>query len=504
MSGRPAPRENPTLDYLDDEVVAAYFAAREHEAYYRSLKSVDDRRAFHDDLKAALVRLLEVADEQARSVLDGIVARLARTGSEAIGSPLDHVRRIEPHGTGLLGLGGSIDFEDLRTAYRSAALRYHPDRGGSNADMAAVNRAYEQLHVLLSDQGQYEGESVVSAWGYEARTALDYLWAATRLLFEVALDDWALDEASMWLGRLSSDVFIDSQFAQAGRQRIDLIEPAAKLSERLTAAGNPDEAERALAVARAGLDRARAQGLGYDYHVVKATEVLAGERKARFVLNHVRQLENARRLGAIDDKRYEANVARLEGRQASKEASRAKGVELLGTIRFVELPIDGILRPGVGERTLIPRPDYYEVRAEDLSADQQAEYTRAFGSAPELDLVQKYAFVRLSGLVRSAVYFAETIDADALSTEALALATLEPRCEWVAHRVARVIGFFETLEGTRKQAYVRELRELLEPDTHGSGFVVIVMPGARELAGSFLESAEQHGRRLVGSAEAHP
>ena len=316
MSGKPAPRENPALDYLNDEVVAAYFAAREHEAYYRSLKNVDDRRAFHDDLKAALVRLLEVADDQARSVLDGIIARLARTGSETIGSPLDQVRRAEPHGTSLLGLGGSIDFEDLRNAYRSAALRYHPDRGGSNTEMAAVNRAYEQLHVLLSEQSQYEGEPAVSAWGYEAQTALDYLWAVTRLLFDVALDDWALDEASMWLGRLFSDAFIDSQFAQAGRQRIDLIEPAAKLSERLTAADNPEEAERALAVARAGLERARAQGLGYDFHVVKATEVLAGERKARFVLNHVRQLENARRLGAIDDTRYAANVGRLNGRQA--------------------------------------------------------------------------------------------------------------------------------------------------------------------------------------------
>lgn len=500
MTGQPAPRENPTLDYLDNDAVAAYFAAREHEAYYRSLKSVDDRRAFHDDLKVALVRLLEVADDQARLVLDGIIARVARTSGDAIGTPVDQVGRVEPQGTRLLGLGGNLDFEGLRTAYRSAALRYHPDRGGSNEEMAAVNRAYELLHALLSEPGEYEGESAVSAWGYEAQTALDYLWAATRLLFEIALDDWALDEASIWLDRLTSDAFVDSPFARADRQRIDLIEPAAKLTERLAAAGDQGEAERALAVARAGLERAQTQGLFYDPYVVKAAEVLVGERKARFVLNHVRQLENARRLGAIDDKRYEANLARLDGRQASKDASSARGEQLLGITRFLSLPTDSTLRPGVGERTLIPQPAYYEVRAEDLSSDQQAEYVRAFGSAPALELVRKYAFVRLSSLVRSAVYFPDVIDAGALSAEALALTTLEPRCEWVAHRVARVIGFFERLEGRRKQAYVRELRELLEPKTHGSGFVIIFMPGARELAGTFLESAEQRGRRLVESA----
>lgn len=496
MIGQP-PREDPALDYLDDEAVAAYFAAREHETYYRSLKSVDDRRAFHDDLKVALIRLLEATDGQARLVLDEIIARAARTGGEEISSPLDHVRRLEPEGTRLLGLDGSLDFGDLRTAYRSAALRYHPDRGGSNEEMAAVNRVYEQLHALLSEQGEYEGELAVSAWGSEAQTALDYLWAATRLLFEVALDDWALDEASMWLDSLTSDTFANSPFARADGQRIDLIEPAAKLAERLTVAGDQLKAERALAVAQSGLERARTGQLFYDHYVVKASEVLVGKRKARFVLNHVRQLENARRLGAIDEKRYEANFARLAGRQASTDASRAAGEQLLGSIRFAQLPIDNTLRPGVGERSLVPRPDYYEVRAEDLFSDQQAEYVRAFSPAPELELVRKYAFVRLSGLVRSAVYFSEAIDPGALSAEALALTTLEPRCAWIADRVAQVIGFFEALDGKRRQTYAQELRELLEPETHGSGFVIIVMPGARELAGSFLESAQQLGRRLT-------
>ena len=499
--GQPAPRENPALDYLDDEAVAAYFAAREHEAYYRSLKSVDDRRSFHDNLKAALVHLLEVADDHARVAIDEILARVVRTRSEAVGSPFDHVRRAEPQGMRLLGLDETVEFDSLRTAYRSAALRYHPDRGGSNEEMAAVNRTYEQLHALLVEQGDYEdGESADFAWRFEAQTALDYLWAASRLLFEVALDDWALDEASIWLDSLTSDAFASSAFARADRQRIDVIEPAAKLAERLAAVGDQAAAERALAVARVGLERAQANGLFYDPYVDKAAEVVAGQRKARFVLNHVRQLENARRLGAIDEKRYEANFARLVGRQASKDASRAKGEQLLGSIRFAPLPVDSTLRPGVGERTLIPRPDYYEVRAEDLSSDQQAEYVRAFGPAPELELVRKYAFVRLSGLVRSAVYFSEAIDPAALSAEALALTTLEPRCAWVADRVAQIIGFFEPLEGTSRRAYAQELSELLEPQTHGSGFVIIVMPGARELAGSFLESAQQLGRRLTETA----
>lgn len=499
MSSHPARHRVPVLDYLDDPAVAAYFAAREHDAYYRSLKSVDERRAFHDDLKAALVRLLEVADARAQQVLDEIIARSVRQGGEPVASPLDHVRRVEPEGVGLLGLVGGVDFDRLRVAYRQAALRHHPDRGGSNEKMAAVNHAYEQLHALL-ERGKVAGEVVLPAWGFEVQGALDYLWSATRLLFEVALDDWELDEASIWLDQLVSDSFAASAFRQADVQEIGLIEPAAKLAERLTAAKDLTSAGRALAIARAGLERAKARGLFYDPYVTKAEDVVAGRKKPRFVLNHVRQIENARRVGAIDDKRYDANVARLDDRQAAKDASRTRQEALLRTVRFVpSLPTDNAVRAGSESRTLVPQPDYYQVRVEDLSAHQQAEYVRAFGSAPELELVKKYVFVRLSGLVRSAVYFAEAIDLGALRAEALVLARLEPRSAWIAQRVAQVLGFFAALRRDRRQAYAQELRELLEPETRGSGFVIIVMPGARELGGSFLGSAEQRGRRLLES-----
>lgn len=44
-------------------------------------------------------------------------------------------------------LGCSKESSDgwVQTAYRSACMQYHPDRGGSNEAMALVNRAYEQF-----------------------------------------------------------------------------------------------------------------------------------------------------------------------------------------------------------------------------------------------------------------------------------------------------------------------------------------------------------------------
>jgi len=41
--------------------------------------------------------------------------------------------------------------EDLKQAYRRLAMQYHPDCGGSEADMKAVNAEYDELFPLLKD-----------------------------------------------------------------------------------------------------------------------------------------------------------------------------------------------------------------------------------------------------------------------------------------------------------------------------------------------------------------
>lgn len=56
VAARP-PGTPQAIDYLGDPALEAFFDAREHEAYYVSLKSVDQRRGFHDRLVVALARV---------------------------------------------------------------------------------------------------------------------------------------------------------------------------------------------------------------------------------------------------------------------------------------------------------------------------------------------------------------------------------------------------------------------------------------------------------------
>lgn len=47
----------------------------------------------------------------------------------------------------ILGIKQSATQAEIKTAYRKKALEAHPDRGGSNAKMALVNKAYQMLKV---------------------------------------------------------------------------------------------------------------------------------------------------------------------------------------------------------------------------------------------------------------------------------------------------------------------------------------------------------------------
>lgn len=101
-------------------------------------------------------------------------------------------------------------------------------------------------------------------------------------------------------------------------------------------------------------------------------------------------------MGAIDERRYEDALSRLERKRVVNEAELAAQMEMLKNVQFVErLPIDPPPRTTEDRRALVPEPRYFQIRIEWLSSEQQAEYSTAFGQSPDLSLIQKYAFVRL-------------------------------------------------------------------------------------------------------------
>lgn len=479
------------VDYLDDEVTSAFFAAREHEAYYRSLHLVEDRRACHDEIRPVLLRLLRLAAEGGFSSLDDLITRTSRDAQRAGAksfsqNPTERVRRMEPEGIRLLGSDAGLDLASLRSSYRTAARLHHPDRGGSHGEMTSINLAYEQLHRILLEEGD-DASSWASA---ELSSTQAYLWAIRRLLFEIELDEWALDDAVTSLQILAAAKQLCGELR--GQRLIELIEPVCKLAKHLCAAGKVETATAALAVAQDGLLLAQERGMTFDVHVRIAAAVVTGIRKPRFFLRDARQIENAFRLGAINQKRYEAEMSRMAGHKDLQELDSAKRDALLAEAKFLpSLPVDARLQPSKVVGSRVPQPGYYEYRSETLSAEQQAEYLLAFRGAADLKLVSKYAFVRLSGLLRSAIFAGGSANLQSMLAEVQLLANVRPLCACSADGVAEVIRFLAALAGSKRALYASALAKLLEPESKSMGGFTITLGGTGELAPTFFNAARE-------------
>lgn len=419
-------------DYLGTPAVAAYFDAREHEAYYQALKRAERRRDFHESMIGSLEPFIALTDvpEGARAV-DRVMAqslRIDRTaGDLSSGNPLQVAREKYPTGVRLLSVGDPVTFDTLKAAYRRAARVHHPDVGGSHDAMLAVNEAFQFVHALLRAEAVGVGitEEDAAETGNRVSDCAAYRYKCGETLFLIALDDWNLDNAFAWLERITSASCQRSPYASNPWRRVALTEPASKLATRLSLTGLRDQAFQALAVARSGLEEANNRGLNYGHFVRMAEDALARRRRIQVVINHRCQADNALRLGVIDTKRYQAVLKRLESSAAATEKSQEQLREFLANGGFLrDLPADWIARGKVPRGQLVPEPGYYVTRIAQLSDAQQAEYLGAFSDQTTLPLVRKYTFVRFVSLLESVAFQPGEVDDYAAEQEARMLTSL--------------------------------------------------------------------------------
>lgn len=463
------------MDYLSTPSVAAYFNVREGEAYYQALKRVGPRRDFHERLIGILERFIEVTNSPpGAAAVDRVIAESLRMEQSATASdvktPLEIVRASHPKGAELLRLVEPVTFESLRSAYRSAALRSHPDVGGSHEAMVAVNEAYNFTHLLLCHQeigrGPAETDDVVSMSAAGVCDCAAYRYKCGEWLFTVELDDWNVDGAFVWLDRITSSAWQQSSYARHPERWMALTAPAGKLAVRLYLAGLHEQASRALAIARRGLQEAQKHDLSYECFVREPEEVLAGKRRAQVVLNHQRQADNALRLGLVEPRRYKKILERLARSVAAEDLYEERFRQFLADGGFLRnLPTDQVAQCKTPKSQLVPEPGYYVTRITQLTDDQQGEYVSAFCAQTRLALVRKYTFVRFTSLLESALFYPVSFDEGAGEREARFIASLlDGNGGFYGAEVAEAIAFLRQQPLSDRQ----ERAELLwEISQHG-------------------------------------
>ena len=211
----------------------------------------------------------------------------------------------------------------------------------------------------------------------------------------------------------------------------------------------------------------------------KALECVAGMRKPSVVLGSVKQVENAFRLGAIDEKRYKASLSRVTKTASRVDAVRRDRLAILARTHFAPLlPSDAQLKPSQNAGHMVPHPPPYIELVEDLTPDQQAMYLRAFRSADNLDLIEWYARFRLNSVFRSVILFTDRCDLASLAEEAEVLAcvgSVQDGCSWLGRAVADLIRSIAALDGSRRPEFLSQLAKCFTRTVRGT----LLLAGAR-------------------------
>lgn len=471
---------NPDWDILNSKVLASYFTAREHEVYLSSLRWMEDRRDFYPQFVRAAMQLLTFFDDAASlELLDSVIFR-SRKKLENVSqglSILDYLRKANSRGVELLELSPPVTFDSLRSAYKKAALAYHPDRGGSNEDMKLVNLAFEEFHEVISQWKEtpaterptdsIPNSTVTLGWGgpgIPIRSAADYLnWLGT-MLVRVHTDSWAVDRAYTMVrsfrehGSLSSS--LSNQVNFAAPFAFALI----RLATMLRTASLLDEAEYVLDCASPLAEVCRTSShLHLTLERARAKNAPDRFRKLKPAIMHPCQAENLFRLKIIDEGMYRKAQARLP-EPRSQDLALTKFREQGG---FILVSHDLPLKCEPGVKPFVPIPGLpnpvtgeFHDRIELLSDDQRAEYFRVFGPSASPPELKRYFYIRITSYLCSLIHSFSDDEAEKIEHECKFLQELFPDIAARFDPVLGVSGHLRQLDPATRMEKLRLLQGL--------------------------------------------
>ncbi|MEK6967142.1 MAG: DnaJ domain-containing protein, partial [Nanoarchaeota archaeon] len=178
-------------EFINFEISPTYLFAktREYTLYYESLKGVKEKRDISLEMSEILEKVLTFAeDAKGISEIESLLSsEVSIDATKLKGSANSEAKRLHPKGYELLEIKESLALDYLKTYYRNACKKYHPDLGGSNEKMKIVNEAYNTFNKLLCEK-EFNPEGEIDTNKRNFSTAKKYFSYITSLLFEIYTD----------------------------------------------------------------------------------------------------------------------------------------------------------------------------------------------------------------------------------------------------------------------------------------------------------------------------
>jgi hypothetical protein len=420
------------MNLLDNNLLKSYFDVKEAETYYVSVRTPKESRDFSIEfLKVAGEYLDQMNNASAYNILNNIIFKLAPLNKiEQIDQSeisIDRLTNISEEGVYLLGLDHPVTFNKLKKCYRTAALKYHPDLGGSKEKMQLINESYAIFHELICYNQSKNFNYRISKYD----NAHNFTYYIKSLCLIINIDIWNIPQAYSNFSILKEqNIFTEKYY------RFFMFKSGAKplfgvlstLIKRLIACKMLAEAKTvSLVLLENYKDSVNLRWVNEETarkEITLITKYLNIERKVQFSLNHELQIENALKFNAIDEYRSNRFRQKLDESKDHEHSLQKKLDIYLSNYNFIPLSTEN-LKPNVLTKSLrIPHPNAFYI--ENLDEDQLYEYNLTFTSKPSLSLIRKYCIVRLNSLLRAFVLNFDEINHDDIIREVSLIREIQP------------------------------------------------------------------------------
>lgn len=391
---------------VEHPLLAAFFDLREGQAYYIGTRRKKPARDFAPRLEQLILEFLTQVKHtgNATHLLNEFIFKSATAADteKDQSNILSILKTVHPSGFKLIDPEPPVNFDTLKTYYRKAALKYHPDQGGSTKKMQKVNEAYATFHSVLASKSNTSPIAVVRS-SPQQKDARDFIFYTLGLLLHIRTDLWDIDNALDAFYRLREIGALDDSLKfnlYKFYSNSNLLTDLEKLIKRLCVADRHDEAREVFTEYNNLYTSWLPDSTVYDKKMSVLKDHLEENKKTRVIMKHKTQVENAFINKVLNKYRYESYKEKFSALYKEEKEKKDKLVLYLkddGFLNLVHKPAEVSPTYTTG---LVPDPSL-DGRIELLSPEQLGEYLQTFSESPSLGLVRKYELVRLTDLLRS-------------------------------------------------------------------------------------------------------
>jgi len=402
---------------FDPILVVNIFDVRESIASYLNTDSILQRREIALDILSLFGPFLsQDIDEDLKSsvvntwIRNSEVLSQHNTLSENL---FDYLKNLDPIGVDLLELPKEINLHVLKSHYRKASKKYHPDVGGSHKEMLAINDSFSFFQDAIQSYSPRLGNlSGLGIPTFIPKSWKEFLFAIYLIMACINGDLFAADKSLLDL----QEAFKYSKYSDPTQIAIVTM----KLSGMGGVFYKPCDALSKFNMIKELRVASKISSYFTDHVIMQwskdwdgssepdqflSIEELTGVSPSHLVIQHIEQAKNALRLGAIGERRYNSVVTRLEQRKNE----RAEYLHFVDTFienhSFLQKLSNAQYEDAMPTTAVIPPPSEDQKRFDHLSNIQKWEYLKIFGLHPTSNGFDKYFKIRtqevLLGLIQN-------------------------------------------------------------------------------------------------------